>query len=109
MHDPSVVYAVQAVHGVVVAGVVIGSALYVEACAPPQLLATAQSLYSMIAVGLGSIVSNAASGWLLEHAGPDVPFLAGGAGALGLVALIPWLLPRPRDGPLTDGAAAAML
>ena len=53
-------------------------------------------------------MSNAASGRLLEHAGPDVPFLAGGAGALGLVALIPWLLPRPRDGRLTDGAAAAM-
>jgi PPP family 3-phenylpropionic acid transporter len=90
------VYAVQILHGVTVAGLVIGGPLYLEEAVPRQLRSTAQALLAMIGVGLGGVASNAGAGWLLEHVGPQAPYRVGGAGALVCGALILWLLPHPR-------------
>jgi PPP family 3-phenylpropionic acid transporter len=97
------VYPVQVLHGVSVAGFVLGAPLYVEAVVPERLRSTGQGLLTMLGASLGGIASNLASGWLLEAVGPDAPFVAGGAGALALAALVPLVLPPPgRPPPAAD-------
>ena len=96
------IYAVQLLHGVVVAGLVIGGPLYVEMVVPDRLRSTGQGLLAMVGVSVGGILSQITAGWLLEHVGPDAPYLAGGLGALTLGCLLPVLLPapsRPPEGP----------
>lgn len=90
------IYAMQLLHGVVVAGLIIGSALYVEAVVPDRLRSTGQGLLAMIGVGGAGVFSSAAAGWLLEHLGTNAPYLIGGAGALALGAALPLILPRPQ-------------
>jgi len=93
--EPWVVYAAQLMHGVTVAGLGIGSSLYIEASVPRRLRSTGQGLGSMAGVGVGSMVSNVAAGWLIDEAGVDAPFRIGGAGALVLAALVTLILPLP--------------
>jgi len=100
--DLSIIYPFQILHGVVVAGLVIGGPLYVEAIVPERLRSTGQGVLAMVGVSLGAVASHLASGWLLEHAGPRAPYLAGGIGSLLLAASIPWLQP-----PAVRAAAAA--
>jgi len=97
--SPSVapMYFVQVMHGVAVAGFVVGSALYVEAVVPPGLRSTGQSLIHMVGVSLGGIVSTLAAGLLLDHFGPRAPALCGGIGAAVLALLLPRLLPRVKS------------
>jgi len=91
--DLSILYPFQILHGVVVAGLVIGGPLYVEAIVPERLRSTGQGVLAMVGVSLGSVVSHLGSGYLLEHVGPRAPYLVGGIGSLVLAALVPWLLP----------------
>ena len=90
------VVPIQALHGVTVAGLVIGGPLYVESAVPERLRSTGQGVLAMIGVSLGSILSNLAGGWLFEHHGADAPYLYGGIGALLLGLAVPLWLPRPR-------------
>jgi PPP family 3-phenylpropionic acid transporter len=85
---------VQALHAVVVAGLMLGGPLYIDAVVPAQLRSTAQALFGVVAVGLGGACSSLISGWLLQHAGPDAPYLAGGIGSLGLLLALPRALAR---------------
>jgi MFS family permease len=94
------VYPVQILHGLVVAGLVIGGPLYVDAVVPERLRSTGQGLLAVAGMSVGGIASNLASGWLLERVGPWAPYAAGGLGALLLAALLPVLLPAPRRPPL---------
>jgi len=96
IHDLRVIYLAQLLHGVTVAGVGIGSALYVEASVPARLRSTGQALNATAGVGIGSILSNVAAGWLMDHRSVDAPFVVGGAGTLLLAVLVPVLLPPPR-------------
>jgi PPP family 3-phenylpropionic acid transporter len=95
--DLGVIYAAQLLHGVVVAGLLLGGPLYVEGVVPERLRSTAQGLLAMVGVGVGGIVSNAASGWLLERGGADAPFLVGGLGAIALGAAVGAILPAPES------------
>jgi MFS family permease len=97
--DLGAIFAAQILHGVVVFGVAIGAPLYVDAVVPERLRSTAQGLLAMVGVSLGGILSSLAAGALLERVGPDAPYRAGGAAALGLLALLPILLPPPRRSP----------
>ena len=97
VHDLRAVYAVQLLHGVTVAGVGVGSALYVEASVPARLRSTGQGLNAMAGVGIGSILSNVAAGWLMDHVGVNAPFVVGGSGALLLAMMIPLWLPPPSQ------------
>jgi MFS family permease len=97
------VYPVQVLHGVVVAGLVLGGPLYAEAVVPERLRATGQGVLAMFGVSIGGIASSLAAGWLLERIGPSAPYVAGGVGALALGALIPWLLPAPHRPPPEPG------
>jgi MFS family permease len=93
------IYPVQVLHGVVVAGFVLGAPLYVEAVVPERLRSTGLGALTMVGASLGGITSNLAAGWLLEHVGPDAPYLAGGMGALALGCLVPLVLPPPGRPP----------
>jgi MFS family permease len=78
----------QVLHGIVVAGLVIGSPLYVESVVPEQLRATAQNLLAMVGVSVGGLLSNLCAGWLLDVSGADAPYQFGGFGALIVAALL---------------------
>ena len=93
--DLRVLYAMQLLHGLGVAGLLIGGPLYLEAAVPERLRSTGQALLAMASIGCGGIISNTAAGWLLEHAGTDAPYLVGGIGALALGCLAWWILPVP--------------
>ena len=88
------IYVVQVLHGLAVAGFVVGTALYVEAIVPGRLRSTAQGFLYMAGVSLGGIVSSTAAGVLIDLLGPRAPALVGGAGAAVLAIALPWILPR---------------
>lgn len=94
--DLSVVRVVQLLHGVGVAGVIIGGPLYLEQSVPRRLRSTGQTLVSTMGFGLGAIVSVTALGWLFERFGAALPYGVAGAGALVLAALVYRLLPEPH-------------
>jgi PPP family 3-phenylpropionic acid transporter len=96
VHDLAWLFPVQTLHAVVVAGLLLGGPLYVEAVVPPQLRSTAQALLGTVAVGLGGVGSSLLAGFLLERAGPSAPYWVGGLGAAGLTLLVPAALPRVR-------------
>jgi PPP family 3-phenylpropionic acid transporter len=89
------VFALQLLHGVTIAGLVVGVAMAVESVVPERLRATGQAGVAMVGISLASVLSNACGGLLLERLGSAAPYLAGGSGALLLAASLPWLLPRP--------------
>jgi MFS family permease len=86
---------VQALHGVVVAGLVIGGPLYVEAVVPESLRSTGQNVLAMVGLSLGGLLSHLGAGILLDLAGPDAPYQVGGIGALLAATLLFWWLPKP--------------
>lgn len=94
--DMTLVTAVQLLHGVGVAGLLVGASLYVDEAVPERLRSTAQALLAAVSFGAGAIVSNASFGWLLEAFGADVPYAAAGIGALALASLTHRFLPRPH-------------
>lgn len=95
-HDLRWVLAVQVLHGVAVAGIFVGAALYVERAAPPELRSTGQALVSMAGAGGGAILSNVAAGALMEKVSVEAPYWLGGAGALLMALTLRWLLAKPQ-------------
>jgi MFS transporter, PPP family, 3-phenylpropionic acid transporter len=93
--NPWVVYPAQLLHGVTVAGLVVGAPLYVEQCVSERLRSTAQGALAMLGFGLGGVVSTWLSGIMLDRFGATSPSLAGGIGGFALAALLPFFLPRP--------------
>jgi PPP family 3-phenylpropionic acid transporter len=93
--SPWVVYPTQLLHGVTVAGLIVGAPLYVEQCVPERLRSTAQGALAMLGFGLGGVVSTWLSGVMLDRFGATAPSLAGGLGGFALAALLPLFLPRP--------------
>jgi len=91
--DGPLLFAVQALHGVTVVGLNLGSPLYLDVVAPEKLRSTAQSMLSMVAAGIAAIASNASAGWLLDHGGIDLLYFICGAGAIVLGAASWWILP----------------
>lgn len=94
--DLAVLYPVQLLHGIVVAGLLLGAPLYLELIVPQRLRATGQGLLATVGVGLGGILSNTACGYLIDHIGIDATYAIGGAGGLLLAANVAWVLPRPE-------------
>ena len=103
--DPMIFFAVQALHGVTVVGLNVGSPLYLDLVAPEKLRSTAQGILSMIGSGLAGILSNFTSGWLVDHGGTNLLYLLCGAGSLTLGILSVWILPAVGK---RDEVAAAM-
>lgn len=104
-NDLAVIGAVQLLHGVGVAGVIIGAPLYLERSVPEELRATGQALISTAGFGAGAIVSNALGGWLFEHVDPRAPYALAAIGLTLICLLLYRWLPEPyRPG---DSSASA--
>jgi PPP family 3-phenylpropionic acid transporter len=103
--DPMLLFAVQALHGVTVVGLNLGSPLYLDTVAPERLRSTAQGILSMVGMGIAGIASNTAAGWLVDHGGTDALYLICGAGSLALGLVTHWFLPagRERDDKIAQG------
>lgn len=84
----------QALHAVVVLGLMLGAPLYLDIVVPPQLRSTAQAGFAVVSVGIGGTISSVASGWLLETGGPEAPCVAAGIGSLLLAIGVHRWLPR---------------
>jgi len=89
--DLSLLYPVQALHGVTVVGLLLGGPLYLDAVTPERLRSTAQAFLSMAGMGIAGIASNTGTGWLLEHVGPSSPYIIGGIGSL-VLGLFTWAI-----------------
>jgi len=96
-----VLYAASLLHGVTVAGLMIGGPLYVENAVPERLRSTGQGLMATCHHG-GAMLSSLAAGALIDRAGIEAPYLVGGTVALALAFLLPFLLPEPHP-PTTHG------
>ena len=94
--DPAVFFAVQALHGVMVVGLNLGSPLYLDVVAPEKLRSTAQGILSMVGSGLAGILSNMTAGWLVDHSGVNLLYLLCGIGSLTLGILSVWILPAVK-------------
>jgi MFS family permease len=97
--DWRILYPIQMLHGVTVTGLMLGAPLYLEAVVPERLRSTGQGLLAMIGIGCGGILSNIASGMLLEHVGASAPYLLGGLLAFVLGMMVTFVLPAvpPRE------------
>lgn len=91
--EANLLFAVQALHGVTVVGLNLGSPLYLDAVAPEKLRSTAQGILSMVGAGLAGVASNLAAGWLMDRAGIDLLYMGCGLGLLVLGALTGLVLP----------------
>jgi PPP family 3-phenylpropionic acid transporter len=94
--DTHLLFAVQALHGVTVVGLNLGSPLYLDTVAPEKLRSTAQGILSMVSLGIAGISSNTAAGWLVDQGGTDLLYLICGIGSLILAVLAGWILPAPK-------------
>jgi PPP family 3-phenylpropionic acid transporter len=101
--DLSWIFVVQILHGITVAGLILGAPLYVDAVVPARLRSTGQGMLAMVGFSLGGISSNLSAGWLFENLGPDAPYFAGGIGALILGCAIPLLIPPAARVAAVDG------
>jgi PPP family 3-phenylpropionic acid transporter len=99
------VYPVQALHALVVTGLNVGTALYVERIVPQRLRSTAQSTVVMVGSSIGGVLSATLGGFVVDRWGVDVLFLAGGAGALCWVLGAGRLLETPSASVLAASAA----
>jgi MFS family permease len=75
IEDANLLFAVQALHGVMVVGLNLGSPLYLDVVAPEKLRSTAQGILSMVGSGLAGILSNLTAGWLVDHSGVNLLYL----------------------------------
>ena len=91
--DATLLFAVQALHGVTVVGLNLGSPLYLDAVAPEKLRSTAQGILSMVGAGVAGVASNLTAGWFIDRAGIDMLYLGCGLGSLALGALASLILP----------------
>ncbi|MGI9590087.1 MAG: MFS transporter [Myxococcota bacterium] len=94
--DLAWVWPVQLLHGVVVAGLIIGGPLYVDRVVPERLRSTGQSVLAMIGFGAGGILSNLGTGWLSEHVSQAAPYALGGIAAIVLGLAVSLVLPPPE-------------
>ncbi|HEY5542028.1 MAG TPA: MFS transporter [Candidatus Binatia bacterium] len=97
INEPTLLFAVQALHGVTVVGLNLGSPLYLDVVAPEKLRSTAQGILSMVGSGIAAIASNISAGWLMDRSGIDLLYLICGLGALALGALAWWILPAANQ------------
>ena len=97
INEPTLLFAVQALHGVTVVGLNLGSPLYLDVVAPEKLRSTAQGILSMVGSGIAGIASNISAGWLMDRSGIDLLYLICGLGALALGALAWWILPAANQ------------
>ena len=93
-----VFYGSSLLHGVTIAGLVMGTPLYVESVVPEKLRSTGQGLMAT-SVHLGAMFSSMITGQLAGRFGIETPYALGGIAALVMTLGIPWILPEPHRPP----------
>jgi PPP family 3-phenylpropionic acid transporter len=73
---PALAIAVQVLHGLSFATYLVGGVTYMSEHAPAGLSTTAQSLFNLVAFGLGSIAGSLVGGYLYQTAGVTTLFRA---------------------------------
>lgn len=106
--EPRLLFALQALHGVAVLGLDVGSPLYLDRATPERLRSTAQGLLSVVAGGIAAFLSSLAAGCLMDWGSIDEVYLLFGAGAVLLGALSRRILPDV-DAPRRDEGTAPPL
>jgi hypothetical protein len=92
---PVVLHASMLLHGVYVVGALVAMPLCVNYLVPVQLRSTGQGMATMFSSSLGGgICSNFAAGWLIDNVGPAAPQMYGGIGAMLLLVVAPFLVPK---------------
>ena len=86
--DARIVYPVQTLHGVSVAGLVVGSSLCVDALVPARLRSSAQGLLGMLSFSMAGVASSAAAGLAFDTISPSAPYCIGGLGAVALSLVV---------------------
>lgn len=104
--DPWLLFAVQALHGVAVLGLDVGSPLYLDRATPERLRSTAQGLLSVVAGGIAAVLSSLAAGWLMDRGSVREIYLLFGGGAVVLGVLSTRILPDVEAPSSSEGAAA---
>jgi PPP family 3-phenylpropionic acid transporter len=102
--DPRIVVPVQALHGVSVVGLVIGSSLCVDALVPAKLRSSAQGVLGMVSVSIAGVASNVVAGLAYEGISPAAPFSIGGLCAIALSLLV-LRVPQLGRQPSTAGSS----
>ena len=83
------------IHSFYVVGALVAMPLYVNYLIPSDLRSTGQGLATMISSSLGGgICSNYVAGWLIDNVGPEAPQIYGGCGALILLCIAPFFVPK---------------
>ena len=83
------------IHSFYVVGALVAMPLYVNYLIPSDLRSTGQGLATMISSSLGGgICSNFVAGWLIDNVGPEAPQIYGGCGALILLSIAPFFVPK---------------
>jgi len=101
---PVVLHASMLLHCVYVVGALVALPLCVNYIVPTELRSTGQGLATMVSSSLGGgICSSFAAGWLIDHVGPAAPQIYGGIGALMLLLVAPFLV--PKVGPRPTGSS----
>ncbi len=88
-------YATSFLHGVTVAGLMMGTPLYIEAAVPERLRATGQGLIAAC-VHFGAMMSSLVAGQLIDAFDIEMPYKVGGLASFALLLLMPWILPPPH-------------
>ena len=93
--NSAVLHGVMLIHSVYVVGALVAMPLYVNYLIPSELRSTGQGLATMISSSLGGgICSNYVAGLLIDHIGPAAPQFYGGIGALILLCIAPFFVPK---------------
>jgi PPP family 3-phenylpropionic acid transporter len=90
-----VFYVTCLLHGVTIAGLMMGSPLYVEAAVPERLRSTGQGMIATC-IHLGAMLSSIVMGQLVDREGIELPYVLGGGAVLVLLCAMPWILPEPH-------------
>ena len=86
----------QMLHGVVIAGFLIGGAVYVEQVVPERLRSTGQAGLAVVGISFATAVSAISTGTLMDLGTVETPFWVGGIGSVGLAVSAIWWLPKPQ-------------
>ena len=91
----TILHGAMFIHSFYVVGALVAMPLYVNYLIPSDLRSTGQGLATMISSSLGGgICSNFAAGWLIDNVGPEAPQIYGGIGALILLCIAPFFVPK---------------
>jgi PPP family 3-phenylpropionic acid transporter len=89
LRAPALALATQAMHGLSFGPFLTAGIAFVEERTPPGMHATAQSLLTAMAFGLGAAAGALGGGWLYDTVGPARMFAVGGGAAfLGMLAVL---------------------